>query len=100
MQKGLQFLEYNDVVKVAQDVFKHYTGIGQNPLIRVTITTSATAPAFAIISTDAMTWDECFADLFNGRSVARFICHGHDEPVQVQSPHMLIANDSILIEFD
>ena len=81
-------------------MIKHYTGLGQNSQIRVTISTNSTAPAFKMISTDAMTWDECFADIFPGRFVARVLCRVNGELVQVESPNMLSTNDSILIEFD
>jgi hypothetical protein len=88
-------------VKAAQDVFKHYMRIGQNSQIRVLISTNSTAPALEMISTDAMTWDECFADIFPGRSVASVLCRVSDgSAAQVRSPHLLRANDSILIEFD
>jgi hypothetical protein len=81
-------------------MFKHYTGIGQNSQIRVTIKTNTTDSALEMISIDAMTWDECFAGLFPGRSVARVFLHLNDAWVLVRSPHMLNANDGILIEFD
>jgi hypothetical protein len=81
-------------------VFKHFTGIGQNSQIRVTISTNSTAPALEMISTDAMTWDECFANIFPGRSVVRVFCRVNDGWIQVRSPHMLCSNDRILIEFD
>lgn len=81
-------------------MFKHYTGLGQNSQIRVTISTNSTAPVFKMVSTDAMTWDECFEQIFPGRSVTRVLCHVNGELVEVESPNMLSANDSILIEFD
>jgi hypothetical protein len=83
--------------QVTRHMVRNY---GEHCRIRVLVSTDSSPPQLELVSTLAMSWEECFAHFFPECSVARVMIKVDDLMVEIEHPNLLCKDDIITVVFD